>query len=69
MDCVGDSRGDEWYTDLTCLAVDPTTNQVLALVAIPAPSAPVFPILPSDTQELASIWAERLRAHPPLRKI
>ena len=24
----GDTRGSEWYTDLTCLAVNPQTQQV-----------------------------------------
>lgn len=30
IDHTGDSRGQEWYSDLVCLALQPTTNEVKA---------------------------------------
>ncbi len=42
-DHIGDTRGNEWYTDLTCLAVDATVPKADALTVLTVPSAASLP--------------------------
>ena len=44
----GDSRGQNWYTDMTCLAINPVTSSPAATAASPDTAGPV-PAYPGTT--------------------